>query len=184
VNEKRKHKRSSATRRQFIGIAAGIATAGTLTFSALAFGSEEDKVKQCRTYASKNSLENRKEIIAKILKILSLSDPAAVAAWVTGSGKAPALIKEEMDLQVNCLAEAAAVSTGSGGSDPKISWRRDAATQRRIWDRKYDFLRQDEGVPEPSESLRTRVGNDSGTSWEMPRSGIRTMTSIANAGSA
>jgi hypothetical protein len=121
-------------------MASGVAGVAVMGGGALAYGSE---AAQCRTFTSRWELHKRRR---KITAILSFNDPADTAAWIVGNGTAPDRVKAEMDQQVHCLAQA--VADGTGVEDPDsvvVSWVRDAATQRTIWDRKYDFLRTGDG---------------------------------------
>jgi hypothetical protein len=131
----------AATRRRFMGLmATGIAGVTAVSTGAIAFG---DEAPQCRIYTSNQELDKQRKAISAILSSI---DPAQTAAWIVGNGKAPDQVKTEMDQQVQGLAQAAA--DGTGAADPKavlVSWVRDAATQRSIWDRKYDFLRKNDG---------------------------------------
>ncbi|SES44805.1 D-alanyl-D-alanine carboxypeptidase [Streptomyces sp. yr375] len=134
------HRRTAPTRRRFIGlVAAGAAAVGGAAVGRAALAA--DPVPP-RTFSSQQEIDYRKQSVAKVLKD---ADPTAVAAWITGTGSAPGDLKTEMDTQVNGLADAAAAGVGVARDKVIVSWVRTAATQRSIWDRKYDFLRTGSG---------------------------------------
>lgn len=95
-----------------------------------------------RTFRSQWGIDRRKRAVARLLDTV---DRTAVAAWITGRGSAPESIKAEMDTQVDALADAAAAALGTARNSVLVSWVRTAATQRTIWDRKYEFLRTGSG---------------------------------------
>ncbi|MER5435138.1 D-alanyl-D-alanine carboxypeptidase family protein [Streptomyces sp. NPDC002588] len=135
------HRRTTPTRRRFIGlVAAGAAAVGTTAVGRAALAA--DPAAPLRTYASQYGIDDRERILSGVL---DAADPTAVAAWITGTGSAPDGIKPEMDTQVNALADAAAADLGTPRDAVLVSWVRTAATQRTIWDRKYDFLRTGSG---------------------------------------
>ncbi len=162
-----KHKRRPPTRRRFIGIATGVVGGGALGGGAIAFG---DEFMDARTYAAPWELRARRRAMARIVWS---ADPAEISAWIVGRGEAPAEIKTELDQQVEGLARAAATGTGASDADSIVVSRlRDAATQRTIWDRKYDFLRTSEGGAGTfgiiTEESRRTYGDKlgSGTQWD------------------
>ena len=131
-----RHRRTSS-RRRFLGlVTAGTAAVGAAAIGRAAFASEP------ATYSSQADIDDRRRAVTEIL---NAADPAAVGAWITGTGSAPDAIKSEMDLQVNALADAAAAGTGTARGSVLVSWVRTAATQRTIWNRKYEFLRTGSG---------------------------------------
>ncbi|MFI2518176.1 D-alanyl-D-alanine carboxypeptidase family protein [Streptomyces tubercidicus] len=137
---KDRYKKPMYTRRQFVGIATGVGTTLALVAVSAAFGKAGA---QRKTYTSQQELVEAKNAISEIL---SSSDPVKTAAWIVGTGDAPTSVKTEMDQQLDALTQA--VAAGTGAKDPAsivVSRTRDAATQRRIWDRKYDFLRRGDG---------------------------------------
>ncbi|MEU3343355.1 D-alanyl-D-alanine carboxypeptidase family protein [Streptomyces sp. NPDC006668] len=95
-----------------------------------------------RTYGSKRDIKDRQQAIAAVLATL---EPTALAAWITGTGSAPDTLKTELDAQVGGLADAASTALGVDRDAVIVSLVRTAATQRSIWDRKYDFLRTGTG---------------------------------------
>ncbi|MFJ2113232.1 MULTISPECIES: D-alanyl-D-alanine carboxypeptidase family protein [unclassified Streptomyces] len=132
------HRRRTPTRRRFLGlVAAGAAAVGVAGVGRAALAADP-----ARTFQSQAEIDSRKEAVAKIL---NAADPTAVGAWITGTGAAPDTIKAELDAQVNALADAAAAGLGVARDTVIVSRVRTAATQRTIWDRKYDFLRTGSG---------------------------------------
>jgi D-alanyl-D-alanine carboxypeptidase len=157
---------STTTRRRFIGLLT-IASATAAGVETVAFGNEAG---QGKTYTSQKGLDERKKTIAGILGSIP---PAETAAWIVGNGKAADQIKAETDQQVANLAQAAA--TGTGAADPDavvVSFVRDAASQRTIWDRKYDFRRKNDGGAGPfgliTDESRLLYGDKLGpdTQWD------------------
>ncbi|WP_340373953.1 D-alanyl-D-alanine carboxypeptidase family protein [Streptomyces sp. SS7] len=133
-----RHRRPS--RRRFLLLAtAGAGAVGTAGLGWSAFG---DETPPPRVYSSPQDIDDRRSAVAAVL---GAADPAAVAAWITGTGTAPGALPAELDAQVNALADAAAAGTGTDRSAVVVSRVRTAATQRAIWDRKYDFLRTGSG---------------------------------------
>ncbi|MGW2050638.1 D-alanyl-D-alanine carboxypeptidase family protein [Streptomyces sp. NPDC001858] len=135
------HGGGRASRRRFLGlVTAGAAAVGTAAIGRAAVASEPAVAAQ--TFTSQADIDLRKGVIAGILEA---ADPAAVAAWITGTGAAPDGIKPETDAQVGALADAAAAELGVDRGAVVVSFVRNAATQRLIWDRKYEFLRTGSG---------------------------------------
>ncbi|MBL1100567.1 D-alanyl-D-alanine carboxypeptidase family protein [Streptomyces coffeae] len=135
------HRRTLPRRRRFLGlVTAGAAAVGAAGIGRAALAT--DPATAPRTFRSQRDINSRKRAIARIL---NAADPTAVAAWITGAGSAPDSINMELDTQVNGLADAAAAGTGTARDAVLVSWVRTAATQRTIWDRKYEFLRTDSG---------------------------------------
>ncbi|WP_416981857.1 D-alanyl-D-alanine carboxypeptidase family protein [Streptomyces sp. T028] len=133
-----RHRRRS--RRGFLLLAtAGAGAVGTAGIGWSAFGGETPPP---RLFHSQRGVDRRQRAITAVL---NAADPAAVAAWITGTGTAPDAIPAELDTQVNALADAAATGTGTDRDAVLVSRVRTAATQRTIWDRKYDFLRTGSG---------------------------------------
>jgi hypothetical protein len=95
-----------------------------------------------RTFRSQQGIDGRKQDVAGVL---DTAGPTAVAAWITGTGSAPATLGTEMETQANALADAAAAGTGTARDGVIVSRIRTAAAQRTIWDRKYEFLRTGSG---------------------------------------
>lgn len=133
------HRRKGPGRRRVLGlIAAGVGAVGTGAIGELAFADEIP----VRTYGSQWGIDRRKWAVAKVLKD---AEPAAVAAWITGTGSAPGDLKAEMDAQVGGLADAAAAGLSVARDSVVVSWVRAASVQRQIWDRKWEFLRTGSG---------------------------------------
>lgn len=133
--------RRTPSRRRFIGLAAaGAAAVGATAIGRAALAA--DPAAPPRTFRSQWGIDRRKRAVARLL---NAADPTAVAAWITGTGSAPDTVKTEMDTQVNALADAAAAGRGTARDAVLVSWVRTAATQRTIWDRKYEFLRTGSG---------------------------------------
>ncbi|MEU1514496.1 D-alanyl-D-alanine carboxypeptidase family protein [Streptomyces sp. NPDC005811] len=132
------HRRPS--RRKFLWLAtAGAGAVGTAGIGWSAFGDESPPP---RVYSSQQDIDDRRSAVTAVL---DAADPAAVAAWITGTGTAPDALPAELDTQVNALADAAAAGTGTDRAAVLVSRVRTAATQRTIWDRKYGFLRTGSG---------------------------------------
>ncbi|WP_200301706.1 D-alanyl-D-alanine carboxypeptidase family protein [Streptomyces adelaidensis] len=135
------HRRTTPGRRKFLGLAAaGAAAVGTAGVGWAAFAS--DPAAPPRTFHTQGGIDRRKRAMTRIL---NATDPTVLAAWITGTGSAPDAIKTEMDTQVDALADAAATGTGTARDAVLASWVRTAATQRTIWDRKYEFLHTGSG---------------------------------------
>ncbi|MCX4763681.1 D-alanyl-D-alanine carboxypeptidase family protein [Streptomyces sp. NBC_01275] len=135
------HRRRTPSRRRFIGlVTAGAAAVGAAGIGRVALAADADA--PLRTFGSQREIDLRRLALSGIL---NASDPAAVAAWITGRGPAPDAIKPETDTQVDALADAAAAGLGADRDAVLVSWVRTAATQRTIWDRKYEFLRTGSG---------------------------------------
>ncbi len=135
------HRRATSSRRRFLGLM----TAGAATIGGAGTGwvaAATDSPATARTYSSQQDIADREQLIAAILDTTA---PAAVAAWITGTGSAPAEISTEMTTQINALADAASTGTDTSRDAVLVSWIRSAATQRTIWDRKYEFLRTGSG---------------------------------------
>ncbi|WP_053740043.1 D-alanyl-D-alanine carboxypeptidase family protein [Streptomyces sp. NRRL WC-3618] len=134
------HRGKGPGRRRFLGlVATGVGAVGAAGIGELAFAADEVPV---RTYHSQRGIDHQKWAVAKVLRS---AEPAAVAAWITGTGAAPGELKAEMDAQVGALADAAAAGLGVARGSVVVSWMRAASVQRQIWDRKYDFLRTGSG---------------------------------------
>lgn len=164
-NSDLERKKGSTARRRFLGVVAtGVAGTGALAFGAMPFGNREGWAARCRIYPSEQDLRQRKAAIAKIL---NSADPEETAAWVVGVGEAESSIKKEIEEQVHCLTQAAADSAGVDATSIVVSHVRDAATQRTIWDRKYDFLRKEEGGAGPfgiiTEAVRSAYPDELGS---------------------
>ncbi|MET8977010.1 D-alanyl-D-alanine carboxypeptidase family protein [Streptomyces sp. NPDC004539] len=131
--------RRTRSRRGFLGLAATGAVAGVAGIGRQAFA---DTAPPPRKFTSQWAIDRRR---FQVGRVLAAAAPADVASWITGSGTAPGDLKAEMEAQVNGLADEAASGTGTARGDVVVSWVRAAATQRSIWDRKYDFLRTGSG---------------------------------------
>jgi hypothetical protein len=135
------HRYRTPSRRRFLGlVTAGAAAVGAVGIGRVALA--EAPATPPRMFRSQRGIDRRKGSVARTL---NATDRAAIAAWITGTGSAPDTIKTEMDTQVNALADAAAAGTGTARDAVLVSWVRTAATQRTIWDRKYEFLRTGSG---------------------------------------
>lgn len=129
------------SRRRFLGLL----TVGAATVGAAATGQAaraSDRTAVGRTYTSQDDIDRRARALAAVL---AAADPAAVAAWITGTGSAPEEIRTELDTQITAFADAAATGTGTPRDAVIVSRVRAASTQRLIWDRKYEFLRTGSG---------------------------------------
>ncbi|WP_133916739.1 D-alanyl-D-alanine carboxypeptidase family protein [Streptomyces sp. NBC_00582] len=133
-----RHARRS--RRGFLLLAtAGAGAVGAAGIGWSAFGGETPPP---RVFDTQRDIDDRESAVTAVL---NAEDPAAVAAWITGTGTAPGAIPAELDTQVGALADAAAAGTGTDRGAVVVSRLRTAATQRTIWDRKYEFLRTGSG---------------------------------------
>ncbi|MFE7278408.1 D-alanyl-D-alanine carboxypeptidase family protein [Streptomyces sp. NPDC057623] len=132
--------RRGPSRRRILGLVTAGATAGAAWFGRAALAS--DPAEPPRKFRSQEGIDRRRQ---SVKGILDTAAPEAVVAWITGTGSAPDTIRAEMDTQVNALADAAATGLGTARDTVLVSWVRTAATQRTIWDRKYEFLRTGSG---------------------------------------
>lgn len=173
-----RHKKRRYTRRQFIGMTTGATAAVALAAGSTAFGRAGA---QHKTYTTQQELDEAKNAVAKTL---SSGHRVSTAAWIVGAGDPPAPVKTEMDQQLDALTQA--VAAGTSAADPAsivVSRTRDAATQRTIWDRKYDFLRKDDGGAGAfgiiTEESRRRHGGmlGAGTQWDPDNEAHRTVWS-------
>ena len=93
----------------------------------------------CALFRDKPELDAQREDISAQLAELPVAD---VAAWIAGVTGPPQRIREELVRQVECLsAQVAAATDTPAGTNVVVSWRRDAAAQRSIWDSRYEFHR-------------------------------------------
>ncbi|MFE7274207.1 D-alanyl-D-alanine carboxypeptidase family protein [Streptomyces sp. NPDC057623] len=134
------HRRGTSRRRVLVLATAGAAAVGTAWVGRSALAS--DPADPPRTFRSQQDIDLR---VRSVRKTLDSAAPKDVAAWITGTGSAPGTVETEMDTQVNGLADAAATGLDTSRDTVLVSWVRTAATQRTIWDRKYEFLRTGSG---------------------------------------
>ena len=171
------HRSRTPSRRRFVGlVAAGAAAVGAAGLGRAALAA--DPLPPPRRFRSQWGIDRRKRSVARIL---NAADPTAVAAWTTGTGSAPDTIKKEMDSQANALADAAAADLDTARDAVLVSWVRTAATQRTIWDRKYEFLRTGSGgagtfgviTDEVRAKYSTQLGSD--PQWDPDRDSHRSV---------